>query len=341
MPKRLCSLLISVLILMIAVTVSAQDNPVPDLTGLNMPQAAAALNRAGFALGEVNAAIWSEGSGIPQNTVLNQSIAAGQTAAAASRINITIGRVPNLILRYDENDLSVLNRSGVEMNLTGMVFNAKDTSRPAAMGIDRWNTTTLKTDDCLQVWSIGRRSPKETEGCGFFYWLSSTNPDFHFWTALNGVNTFNVTISGLQYAVCPAAQAGAEPIDCAVYLPVNAFDDVTPFVQFSYTPTQLTIFNRTEDRWMSLVGLNVGGLAIGDPALYGNPTTVGIIPLLAPVQCLAFGEGAPQEACDEIARSTTAPFWNVPFTISGTWTGSDYQCPAATEGKITVCIMPR
>lgn len=340
MFKRFCFLLLSLGVIIVAFPVSAQEVAVPDLTGLNVPQAAAALNRAGFALGEQTVAIWTAASGVPENTIVAQAVPAGQSAAAGAAIGVTVARTPNVILRYDDNDITLINRSGVDMTLNGLVFNAKDTTRPAAMGIDRWNTTSLKPGDCLQAWSVGRRSLKETEGCGFFYWLSSTNPELHFWTALNGVSTFSVTLSGIEYAVCPAAPAGTQPMDCNIYLPVNASDEVTPFVQFSYTPDTLVIFNRTSDRWMSLVGLTVGGLPVGDPALYGNPATVALIPLLAPGQCLVFGEGAPVEDCHEIARASVS-FWKAPFILSGTSDGKDYTCPAATAGKLTQCIMPR
>ncbi len=63
--------------LLITGAVAAQDVSVPDLTGLNVPQAAALLNRAGLKLGAENAAGWTPESGVPQNTIGGQSIPAG------------------------------------------------------------------------------------------------------------------------------------------------------------------------------------------------------------------------------------------------------------------------
>lgn len=57
--KWLCGL---VGFLLIAGTARAQDVSVPDLTGLNVPQAAALLNRAGLRLGAENVAAWRPAS---------------------------------------------------------------------------------------------------------------------------------------------------------------------------------------------------------------------------------------------------------------------------------------
>ena len=58
--------------------VGAQDAvQVPDLTGMNVPQAAAALNHVGLGLGNENGEAWTAESGLEQNRIKAQSVAAG------------------------------------------------------------------------------------------------------------------------------------------------------------------------------------------------------------------------------------------------------------------------
>src|SRR5690348_12468683 len=99
------------LICLFAGTVYAQDAAVPDLTGLNVPEAAALLNKNGFALGAENNVGWTADSGQEQNTIKGQSVAAGQTAAPGSAIDVTVLRSPNAMLIYDDNDLSLVNKT--------------------------------------------------------------------------------------------------------------------------------------------------------------------------------------------------------------------------------------
>ena len=55
-----------------------QTPVVPNLAGLNIPQATAALNKVGLALGNQTSEPWTQAAGIPQNTISAQSIPAGQ-----------------------------------------------------------------------------------------------------------------------------------------------------------------------------------------------------------------------------------------------------------------------
>lgn len=209
----------------------------------------------------------------------------------------------------------------------------------ASFSTARWNQNFLDADDCYQLWSISRSNPKDTEGCRNIVWITTNRTEEHFWTALNGVSTFNVTLNGIEYVRCPAAPAGTQPLNCEFFAPASAGGgDSTAFIQFSYTSDQLVIFNRTQDRWMSLSGLSVAGLSMSDPALYTQISPVVNINQLAPGQCIVFGSGAPVEDCHVVGESAIF-FWNAEFTLSG---GSrTYTCPAAVSGKLTLCIMPR
>jgi hypothetical protein len=88
-------------------------------------------------------------------------------------------------------------------------------------------------------------------------------------------------------------------------------------------------------------------LRYGDPAVYGNPDLVGEVSRLAPGQCLVMSTDtsaqAPEE-CSVIARLDTAAsvaFWLADFEIEGANSSQRYTCPAAVEGRLTVCIMPQ
>src|SRR3954463_11504474 len=98
------------LVLGIGQTMAQDTIQVPDLTGMNVPQAAAALNRAGFALGNETGEAWTAESGLQQNRIKSQSVAAGQTAPSGSAIDVTVLRSPNVALVYDDNDLTLVNK---------------------------------------------------------------------------------------------------------------------------------------------------------------------------------------------------------------------------------------
>src|SRR5215813_13975992 len=82
----------------------AQAQTVPNLVGLNLPQATAALNNVGMALGNQTSAPWTQDSGVPQNTISVQSTPAGQAATAGASVDVTVLRSPNVSLSYDDND---------------------------------------------------------------------------------------------------------------------------------------------------------------------------------------------------------------------------------------------
>jgi hypothetical protein len=340
MQRIVLALIIALLGLQIAF---AQDSTtVPDVTGLNVPQAAAALNRAGLGLGAQTNLLWTAESGLPQNTISVQSVAAGANVAVGTVVDVTVLRSPNVTLLYDDNDLTLINRAGVDLDLTGLIFSTVESSRAASFSVTRWGMNFVGASDCLQVWSISRSNAKEVEGCRSMNWLTTNRTEEHFWTALNGVTTFNVAQSGVERIVCPAAPAGTQPISCDFYLPA-AGGDVTPFIAFAYNNDVLVIHNRSEDRWMPLAGILVGGQSIGEPAMYVMQNTVANVSQLAPGQCVLFSSAAdaqPPVECDVIA-STPIYFWNAPFVIDGVTDEVQRNCPAATAGRLTLCILPR
>lgn len=352
MPKTLMIFLA----LLLASAVYAQESLVPDLTGLNVPAAAAALNRAGLRLGTETGEGWSAESGLLQNTIRAQSAAPGSSLPPGSAVDVIVLRSPNAALIYDDNDLSLLNRTGAELDLTGITFaNAANT---AVFSASRW-APSLRDTQCVQVWSVGRNGPKGLEDCSTIQnWLVTTNAGEHFWTGAGGQTSFNVYQNGVLRATCAVASPGR----CDFFLTNNsAGGDTTPYVYYAYTPEVFAVINRSTDKWMVLRGLNLVNnnpalsnpgalLPIGDPALYKrieNP--VATVEQLAPGQCIIYtgdpqSAGTPPEPCDVIARFDMDPrllFWNAAFETESATRRARLTCAAATPGRLTLCVMPR
>jgi hypothetical protein len=92
-----------------------QSAVVPNLVGLNIAQATAALNHVGLALGKQTSAA----SGEAQNAISAQSVPAGQALALGSSVDVTIvaatdaaeNTTPYIYLAYTPDRLVIHNRS--------------------------------------------------------------------------------------------------------------------------------------------------------------------------------------------------------------------------------------
>jgi hypothetical protein len=359
-PVILLSLLFAVGLLPLSI-VKGQETSVtaPDLTGMNVPQAAAALNRVGLILGAQTSIPWTEASGIPSNTISAQSAFPGTVLPAGTEVNVNVLRPTNVTLIYDDNDFTLLNHTGSDLNLRELVFNAVEGTNTATFEARRW-TSSVGQNLCVQLWSVTRYDAKATDGCERIQnWLvSSRNTAEHFWTGANGITRFNVVQNGVERATCPAAAVGADETLCEVFFPTDVNDEATPFVYFAYTPHELIILNPSQDQWMPLEGVqilnnmpDVAGttFAFADPAVFDNPETFGVINRLAPGQCLLYTNNDPASTntpkpCDVIAHRDLTPnvvFWSMAFGLDSVTNDEAQSCPPATEGHVTLCIMPR
>lgn len=341
------------LLLMAGVT-AAQDTIVPDLTGLSVPAAAALLNRNGLALGAENNIGWTAESGLAENRINGQSVPAGTSAQTGAAVDVTVLRSPNVILIYDENDFTLVNQTGGELNLAGLTFSALD-GNSASFAATRWSGS-LRPGQCTQVWSVGRNGPKGLDECESIQnWLVTTNPGEHFWTG--GATQFSVAQNGVQRVICPVANPGR----CEFYVSSSATGgDSTPFVYFAYTVDRLAVINTATDQWMGLAGFSVfnfnpavsvqgAGVALGDPTLYVPVNPVASVGRLAPGQCVLFTNSSPEQEtppqpCDVIAVLNINPsliFWAAAFELDSQSDGQRRSCPAATPGRLTLCVMPR
>ncbi|MGB7339490.1 MAG: PASTA domain-containing protein [Phototrophicaceae bacterium] len=344
-------------------TIFAQDDnvTVPDLTGLNVPQAAATLNLAGLALGIENAVDLATGNGLAAGLISTQSIAANTSVARGSAVDVNVLRSDNAQLLYDDNDITVINTTNNIGNITGLRFAAVEGTSPASFAATRWGSN-VRENGCLQLWSIVVRNAKSVTGCDTTQWLTTNVTGEHFWTQVNGVQQFAVIEDGIERATCDAAPAGSQdnPLSCTFYLSgAGSADDITTYLRFEYTPTAITIVNPTTDRWMptdrtTIFNFNPNienqgaSLLMGDAALFQNPEIVADITELAPQQCLLLtsdneGGAAPQD-CDVIAQrnlSSTVAFWLADFEVESATTASRHTCPAASAERLTICIVPQ
>jgi hypothetical protein len=333
--------------------VQETDIPVPDLIGLNVPTAAALLNKSGFRLGLENNQIWTSESGLAQNTINSQSIPSGQSAVPGTTIDVTVLRLPNVILIYDDNDLTLVNRTVGDLSLTELTFIALD-GNGASFAASRW-AASVRPDQCVQIWSVGRNGAKGLDECSSIQnWLVTTNDAEHFWTGEGGTTKFAVLQNGVQRAICSVSNPGR----CEFYVvPSGLGGDSTAYVYFAYTTDQLVIINPSIDQWMVLSGFNLtnnstGGsnVPVGDPTLYTKiPPDVATVERLAPGQCILFtnhipaSDAAPPQPCEIIARLDLDPgviFWSSAFGIESA-DGQSHSCPVATHDSVTICIMPR
>jgi hypothetical protein len=68
---------------------------------------------------------------------------------------------------------------------------------------------------------------------------------------------------------------------------------------------------------------------------------------LAPQQCLVMTTGGTPplpQACTPIAQLNLTPavaFWLFEFEVLSSSDGLRHSCPAATEGRLTLCIVPQ
>ena len=324
---------------------------VPDLTGLTESIATAVLNRGGLALGRVGVELWNASSPVAINTIGNQSVAAGTQVDAGTAVDVTILRQPNALVIFDDNDLTLVNNSGVDISLEGIRFTSLDGSTPATFLASEWGET-LRANRCMQMWSVQRGTPKGVPECNLIQRNRSIlDRSMHFWTGTNGATQFSVSQNTDQRAVCNIA-AGR----CEFYLDGGDTIGNVRFVYFAYTTDALIVMNRSEDLWLRMGQLTVTNkhvspqgisFEIGQASNYGNPEIVGRFNRLAPQQCILFTT-APNaelpEACDVIFAATVSPetnFWGAAFDVDSMTDELPHSCPAATPNRLTICIMPR
>lgn len=344
-----------------ALLARAQDDAItmPDLVGLGVPQAAAELNRAGLRLGAQLNEVWTPASPFAPGTVAAQSVPPGAAVSPGAEIDLTVLRPSTARLIYDDNDLTVVNLTDQDLSIRGLRFVTRE-GAAASFNATRW-ANDLRARQCVQVWSVSRNGPKGLPECRLIQnWLSTTNRDSHFWTQVSGARLFEVVVDETPVMSCPAAPPNSEnsPVTCDFYLPSGGVGDVLEYIYFTYTAERLVAMNPSEDGWMRFNQTTIFNPArdralLGDrfrisAVLFGRPDIVANINLLAPGQCILFhledvpAQPLPQD-CDVIyqqALPADARFWLADFQMEGR-EGRRFTCAGATEGRRTICVMPR
>jgi hypothetical protein len=356
-------LVLFVVLIVLVFPVAAQDDvPVPDVTGMSVPQAAAIFNLVGLNLGTESPVDPQPGQST--NTIAAQSVAAGSTAPRGAAVDVSVILPPNMRLIYDDNDITIINLTDGDMNLGGVGF--RSTGDGAASFAPSQVAGVIDADDCIQVWSVIRNEPKGIEGCRSLLWRSTRNTAVHFWTQVNNVQSFSVTDNGVERALCPAAPPNSQnsPITCEAYISGGgsaASGDVAPFIYLAYTADAIAFINPTQNQWMltnqtTLVNNNPNlptpgtTLVFGDPNLLSEEFRVGVgdVTRLAPQQCIMFtatdtSVGESPESCFVIAQrplDDNTAFWRAEFVVRSGSDGEERTCPAATSTNVALCIVP-
>lgn len=340
------------MLILLTANLHAQESQVPNLTGLNIPQAAAALNAAGLRLGTQTVQIATPQDTQTLGTVLSQSISAGELVAGGAEVDVTVLQAANVRLVYDDNDLTLINATGAALNLRTFNFRNSDGSRQFAPS--RWRAN-LPDGDCGQLWSIARGASKPMEGCDSIYWQTTNNSALHFWTPQAG-ESFSVLQNDNEIASCAVAPPNSQdtPSVCDFFVNIGRAVPTTEFVYYAYTIDRLAVMNVTPDKWMPLAATIIVTpnfeLTLGDEALFGNSDSIGSVRRLAPGQCslltaAPLTDATPPQECAVIAQTALGAdrvFWTQEFSVrAATGDNEVNACPAATPDFVTLCIVPR
>lgn len=332
---------------------------VPDLTGMNAAEAAAALNTVGLRYGGEVAVTTSEIQ--ISGRVASQSLAPSSEAELGAAVEILVPRAPNTRLIFDNNDLTLVYFGLQPINLSLVEFLANGETRAQFLG-ERWGGR-LKGGECAQVWAIRRTAPKPVHGCrAIERWITTTDTSQHAWTETTGAESFVVLQDGVERATCSAAPRGTRdvPFTCEFYLAEDDGGSIWPFLYLAYTRDTLVARNASKDGWMRLnapITTSDGiQLRLNDPTLYiavdevvMSETNDGTLSVkqLAPNQCVRFrtmtaSARSYPEPCLLFGEALvdSAPFWTSEFTVRNA-ENLVHTCPPASNNTVTICTIPR
>ncbi len=330
-------------------TAAGQDSliTVPDLNGLSVPVAAGELNRAGLQLGHEQIIAVDPASGDTENTIAAQSPAAGDSVARGTSIDVRVLRAANAYLIYDDNDLTLVNVQSGLLDLSEVQFSAVGPNGPVEFNPTAW-AANLDEGRCGQIWSVGRVSSKEIDGCSVILWMTASSSSQHFWTHTAGIQGFSVIQNGEVRALCPAAPAGSQdaPLRCDIVFEMDYAQEHVSYIYLAYTTDRLIVHNQTAERWMEFSDTVLRDSASRDIDLSAldifsadeRPAR------LAPDECILFAadvDAQPPEPCHVIGLvPVDTAFWLQPFRVIGR---DDYPrvCEAAEADTLMICVMLR
>jgi hypothetical protein len=345
MRKLLLVLLCFLVIPALGQESSQTDVPtMPNLSGLTVAQAHALLYEHGLALDPV---IISTNSGTGTlNTIIDQSLAAGETISEGDVISVSVLREYNLELIWHAADnggdsFTIVNLTEGVLNLEQLGFETADGSRKADIRL--WPNI-LRERQCIQLWPFEEINGIRLDECRFLQGggiLTVENEAEQFW---RGTGSFYVFQEGLRRAECQLS-AGR----CQVWISPSAIsEDFSPYVFFIYNQHELIIHNRSETEWLPLNQLALNdGQALDDTHEWDIANFSDELPFLAPNQCARISDGSANRLanCVEIASrsvSGDAVFWRDGFTVHSLHLGDvSKECPAAVGDEASICLLMR
>lgn len=326
--------------------------PIPDVQGMTIPQAEAALNAAGLRIGEWVSVDEEDSSGTPDR-VVGQSAPSFWRLPQGSSVDLSVLRKNNVLLRYDVPPPS----ETVGNTLTERWFNLQNLTNESlyfgdlrfvsvqdeSIFLDAsnwgWQLEELTAGYCLQILPIRFDFTIVPDGCEAvpeFGWYSDTNLASHFWS--NGTS-FHVYQGSIRRATC---QIAAD--ECAFWIEeAEVTRELTSYFYFIYDQNTFTVFNRSADRWMPINEVSINGSTnLGRESYERLPfLTNDDLQNLAPQQCIQLTSHSekPESApgCVQVIGWQTGAnaFWNESFRVSGV------ECPAALAEGSSICIVPR
>jgi hypothetical protein len=344
------------LILLIAlnIPVSAQSDDVtdgvlvPDVRGMRLPIAAAALNGIGLALGEVTLETWTHDSGVDYGTVGAQSPMPQDRVEPGSAVDLTVRRMGQIVLIYDADSFTLVNQSGAQLDTTAIEFVALEGD---AQFFPTHITNRLEDGGCLQLWSVNRVSADWLLECDNMRWIRSMNALDFFWHPNPGAR-FVVRQSGADVALCGTVIDNVPQQRCVVNLETPyEHNEIANYVYFAYTADQFALANVSRTQWMPvaevLIQAGENTIPVGAADLYGNHHAVADLTRLAPGQCLLLtstevAEPLPVGVCSIIGFVEIEPdavFWTEAFEVdAGEQMGG---CLPAAVNAPTTCTVER
>lgn len=325
--------LFTVAALMLAV-VAQTEITVPDLTGLTSAKAAQQIGQAGLLVGQIDERPWTASSTPKPGQIVDQNPRPGTKVAAGTVVDVTVLRAFNLVLKYDNQQITLTNATGKPITLNGIAFESSAGSRKAA----EWTGFALQPGRCF---FLARASTAPRPAC-VQVWMISTSR--LFWQA---TEPFLVTRNGNILKSCPPTTG-----ECSVAVPQGDDPDTTAYLQFRYRESYLAVRNETE-QWMALRGVILvgrNGKRLKLDAM--DNLTAGDVPWpgqrLAPGQCVVFSDREPGQLppydCDVVGYirlAADANAWLSGFDVLNTTNNQRTNCKPPDLTAISLCVVPR
>jgi hypothetical protein len=316
----------------------------PNLSGLTVPQAHTLLYERGL---ELEPIIVSTNSGTGRlNSIIDQSLAAGEVINEGTVISVTVLREYNLELIWESQDqgdeaFTIVNLTESLINLEQLLFEKADGSR--RLDTNLWPNE-LRERQCIQLWPFEVTDGFQLPECNFLQGggiLSVLNESQQFW---RGEGSFYVSQEGLRRAECQILDGR-----CQIWVSPSAIsEEFSPYVFLTYNPHELIIHNRSESEWLPLNQLALNDSpALNDVREWDVFRFSETMPFLAPNQCVRFSDSFTNSLvnCIEIASRELAQaeiFWRSDFTVHSLHLGDvSKTCPAALGDMPTICLLLR